>query len=259
MREKLTVIIPTYNEQENIEDAIKSVLWADEIMVVDSYSTDATLEIAKRYTDRILQHEYINSATQKNWAIPQATHEWVMILDADERVTPELRDEILSVLEGPRCDGYYIGRRNYFLGYPLDHGGWGPKEDRNIRLFRKSVSRYEEKEVHADVIVSTGRVGELKNPLIHHSYKTLKQYFRKMERYTDWAAKDIIKAGKKPNFVNLVLRPVGDFFKFYFLKQGFRDGMPGLIIALLSSYYVMVKYAKAWEIANSRAGRCSPS
>ena len=253
MRHKLTVIIPTYNEEKNIEDAIKSVLWADEIMIVDSYSTDRTLEIARKYTDRILQHEYINSATQKNWAIPQATHEWVMILDADERVTPELRDEILKVLENPQFDGYYIGRRNFFLGYPLDHGGWSPKDDRNIRLFRKSVSRYEDKEVHADVIVSTGRVGELKNYLIHHSYISLKQYFRKMERYTDWAARDIVKAGKKPNFLNLVLRPIGDFIKFYILKQGYKDGMPGLIIALLSSYYVMVKYAKAWELYHSRA------
>ncbi len=252
MRQKLTVIIPTYNEEKNIEEAIKSVLWADEIMVVDSFSTDRTLEIASRYTSRILQHEYINSATQKNWAIPQATHEWVMILDADERVTPELRDEILQVLESPQYDGYYIGRRNFFLGYPLDHGGWSPKEDKNIRLFRKSVSRYEDKEVHADVIVSTGRVGHLNNYLIHYSYRTLKQYFKKMERYTDWAAKDIVKAGKKPNVFNLLLRPIGDFVKFYILKQGYKDGMPGLIIALLSSYYVMVKYAKAWEIYNAK-------
>ncbi len=251
-RQPITVIIPTYNEEKNLEDAIRSVLWADEIMVVDSFSTDGTLEIAKRYGCRILQHEYVNSATQKNWAIPQASHEWVMILDADERVTPELREEILRELENPRYDGYYIGRRNYFLGYPLNYGGWGPEEDRNIRLFKRDISRYEDKEVHADVIVSTGRVGQFKHPLIHHSYRTLKQYFRKMERYTDWAAKDIVKAGKRPNLFNLVLRPVGDFVKFYILKQGFRDGMPGLIIALLSSYYVMVKYAKAWELLHGR-------
>ena len=247
MREKLTVIIPTYNEEHNIEDCLKSVLWADEIMVVDSFSTDRTVEIAKKYAHRILQHEYINSATQKNWAIPQASNEWVMIVDADERVTPELRDEILKELENPRFDGYYIGRRNFFLGFPLDHGGWSPKEDRNIRLFRKSVSRYEQREVHADVIVN-GKVGYLENYLIHYTYRSLDDYFRKFDRYTTWAAMDIVKAGKRPNFVNLVLRPIGDFIKFYVIKGGFLDGLPGLIIALLSSYYVVVKYVKAWEI-----------
>ncbi len=247
MREKVTVIIPTYNEEHNIEDCLKSVLWADEIMVVDSFSTDRTVEIAKKYAHRILQHEYINSATQKNWAIPQASNEWVMIVDADERVTPELRDEILRELENPRYDGYYIGRRNFFLGFPLDHGGWSPKDDRNIRLFRKSLSRYEQKEVHADVIVK-GKVGSLKNHLIHYTYRSLSDYFRKFDRYTTWAAMDIVKAGKKPNFVNLVLRPIGDFIKFYIIKGGFLDGLPGLIIALLSSYYVVVKYVKAWEL-----------
>ncbi|MGB9668421.1 MAG: glycosyltransferase family 2 protein, partial [Thermosulfidibacteraceae bacterium] len=188
-----------------------------------------------------------NSATQKNWAIPQASNEWVMIVDADERVTPELRDEILEELRNPRYDGYYIGRRNFFLGFPLDHGGWSPKEDRNIRLFRKSVSRYEDKEVHADVVVN-GKVGSLRNYLIHYTYRSLQDYFRKFDRYTTWAAKDIVKAGKKPNFFNLVLRPMGDFIKFYILKLGFLDGLPGLIIALLSSYYVVVKYVKAWEL-----------
>ena len=247
MREKLTIIIPTYNEEDNIEECIKSALFADEIMVVDSFSTDRTLDIARKYTNRILQHEYVNSATQKNWAIPQATHPWVMILDADERITPQLREEILKELESPKFDAYYIGRKNHFLGFPLNHGGWSPKEDKNIRLFRKDLSRYEDKEVHADVIVK-GSVGELKNPLIHYSYKSLSQYFRKMERYTDWAAKDIVKKGKKVNFFNLVVRPIGDFLKFYFLKRGFLDGFPGLVIALLSSYYVMVKYVKAWEL-----------
>lgn len=256
MREKLTVIVPTYNEEDNIEDCLRSVLWADEIIVVDSFSTDRTVEIASKYAHRILQHEYINSATQKNWAIPQATNEWVMIVDADERVTPELKEEILKELENPKFDGYYIGRKNYFLGFPLNHGGFGPKDDRNIRLFRKSVSRYEEKEVHADVIVR-GKVGSLKNPLVHYSYRSLRDYFRKFERYTDWAALDIVKEGKKPNLFNLVLRPIGDFIKFYFLKLGFLDGLPGLIMALLSSYYVVVKYVKAWEIYVKRGGKNS--
>ncbi len=247
MKEKLTIIVPTFNEEENIQACLETITWADEILVVDSGSTDTTLDIARRFTDRILVHEYINSATQKNWAIPQATHPWVMIVDADERVTPQLREEIEKTLQAPGHQGYSIGRLNHFLGYPLRHGGWGPKEDRNIRLFMRDRGRYEEKEVHADVIVE-GTVGHLKHPLIHHSYKSLDQYFRKMERYTRWAALDITNKGKPVRWYHITIRPLGDFLRLYFMKLGFLDGFPGLIIALLSAYYVMVKYSRAWEL-----------
>lgn len=247
MREKVTVIVPTFNEEENLQECLQSVSWADEIMVVDSGSTDSTLDIAKRFTDRILVHEYINSATQKNWAIPQATHPWVMIVDSDERVTPQLRQEIEETLEHPVHQGYSIGRLNHFLGYPLRHGGWSPKEDRNVRLFMRDKGRYEDKEVHADVMVE-GTVGHLKHPLIHYSYRSLDQYFRKMERYTRWAAVDIKKKGKPVRWHHVTLRPLGDFLRLYFMKLGFLDGFPGLIVALLSAYYVMVKYSRAWEL-----------
>ena len=254
MRNKLTVIVPTYNEEENISQCLETVKWADEIMVVDSGSTDATLSIARRYTNRILQHEYINSATQKNWAIPQATHPWVMILDSDERVTPHLRREIKTTLEKPAHQGYSIGRLNHFLGYPLRYGGWGPREDRNIRLFMRDKGRYEDKKVHADVVIQ-GTVGHLKLPLIHHSYRNLDQYFQKMERYTQWAAIDIYNKGKPVKWHHLILRPLGDFIRLYFLKLGFLDGLPGLMIALLSSYYVMVKYSRSWEITKNKLDR----
>ncbi len=247
MREKLTVIVPTFNEEENLQECLESVSWADEIMVVDSGSTDATLEIARQFTDRILVHEYINSATQKNWAIPQATHPWVMIVDSDERVTPQLKREIEETLVAPQHQGYSIGRFNHFLGHPLRHGGWSPREDRNIRLFMRDKGRYEDKEVHADVLVE-GTVGHLKNPLIHYSYRTLDQYFRKMERYTRWAAMDISKSKRRVRWHHVTLRPLGDFLRLYFMKLGFLDGFPGLIIALLSAYYVMVKYSRAWEL-----------
>jgi len=250
MREKLTVIVPTFNEEENLPECLESVKWADEIIVVDSGSTDATLSIAQKYAHRILQHEYINSATQKNWAIPQATHPWVMIVDADERVTPQLREEIERVLRKPQHQGYSIGRLNHFLGYPLRHGGWSPKEDRNIRLFMRDRGRYENKEVHADVIVQ-GTVGHLTHPLIHYSYRTLDQYLKKLERYTQWAAMDIIKRGKPVRWYHLAIRPLADFIRLYFIKLGFLDGLPGLIVALLSAYYVMIKYSKAWEMERS--------
>lgn len=256
MREKLTVIVPTFNEEENLPECLEGVKWADEILVVDSFSADRTLEIAKAYECRIIQHEYINSATQKNWAIPQATCPWVMIVDADERVSPELRREIEETLGNPIHQGYYIGRLNHFLGFPLRYGGWGPREDKNIRLFMRDKGRYEDKEVHADVIID-GTVGSLKHPFIHYSHRTLDQYFRKMDRYTRWAALDIIRKGKPVKWHQFTIRPLGDFFRLYLLKLGFLDGIPGLFIALLSAYYVTVKYARAWEIEKETASKDS--
>ncbi|MRR14508.1 glycosyltransferase family 2 protein [archaeon] len=139
-RRALSVLIPCFNEEKNIEECLKSVSWADEIFVVDSFSTDGTLDIARKYTDRIVQHEYINSAAQKNWAIPQALHDWILIVDCDERVTPGLKNEIISILsmENP-LDGYWIRRKNFFLGREIEHSGWG--RDSVLRLFRRDLGR----------------------------------------------------------------------------------------------------------------------
>jgi len=247
MKQKLTALIPSFNEEGNIGNCLESVKWADEILVVDSFSSDRTIEIARKYTDRIIQHEYINSAAQKNWAIPQASHEWVLIVDSDERVTPELRAEIELILEGnPSNSGFYIPRKNFFLGCEVKHGGWGYKNDLNIRLFMRDRGRYEEKEVHADMIID-GSVGMMKEPFIHYSYNSLDQYIRKMKRYTDWAAIDVCKKHKQIGAAHLLFRPCFTFFKMYVLKAGFLDGIRGIILAVLSSYYVYIKYAKAWE------------
>ena len=248
-KKKLSVLIPTNNEEDNIRDCIESVKWADEILIVDSFSSDRTLEIAKEYTDRIIQHEYINSATQKNWAIPQAKYEWVLIVDSDERVTKELREEIEKALSGDSDDikGYYIPRKNFFLGKEIKHGGWDFKHDLNLRLFKRDSGRYENKEVHADII-SRGKTGRIKSPFLHYSYKSIDQYLKKLARYTDWAAQDVAKKGKNISWVKVLLRPFGTFIKMFILKLGFLDGFHGLILALFSSYYVYIKYVKAWEI-----------
>lgn len=244
---RITALVPTYNEEKNLPDCLKSVEWADEILVVDSFSTDGTLDIAREFGARIIQHEYINSATQKNWAIPQASFPWVLVVDADERVTPELRDEILSTVRaGTTHAGFAIGRLNHFLGFPLRHGGWSPKEDTNVRLFLRDKGRYQKRHVHADVEVD-GTVGRLKGYFVHYSYQSLDEYFKKMDRYTKWAAKDILARGTRVRWHHLTLRPLGDFFRLYLLKGGFLDGFPGLLIALLSAYYVMVKFSRAWE------------
>ena len=255
MRNKLTALIPCRNEEENIGECLESVKWADEIFVVDSFSTDKTVEIAKTFTDRVIQHEYVNSATQKNWAIPQASNEWVLIVDSDERVTPDLREEIEAVLSSnPRYEGYYIPRKNFFLGKEVKYGGWGFENDLNIRLFRRERVKYEDKEVHADIILD-GEAGKLKEPFLHYSYNRLGQYVKKMARYTDWAASDVIKKRQKIGISHLLFRPLFTFFKMYVLKLGFLDGIRGIILAVLSSYYVYIKYAKAWEMINVESGK----
>ena len=241
----ISVIVPTFNEEENIQECLESVTWADEILVVDSFSKDRTLEIARRFTDRILQREYVNSASQKNWAIPQARHDWVMVVDADERVTPGLRDEIRALLaEGPKRSGYVIRRVNHFLGRRINHGGWA--RDRVLRFWDRRTGRYQEKEVHADVEVE-GSVGELTHPLLHITFRSWDSYLKKIDRYTSWGADEYLKKGRSATLLDLVLRPPARFLKRYVLQLGFLDGIPGLMITGIDTWVVFVKYARLWE------------
>ena len=225
---KISVLIPTFNEEKNIRDCIESVKWADEIVVVDSFSKDQTVKIAAEYTERILEHEYINSATQKNWAIPQLKHEWIMIVDADERVTPELRDEILDILaNGTKYDGFYIYRINHFLGKRIKNCGWD--RDKCLRLFRNGKGKYQDREVHADIILD-GCVGYLKNKFLHYTFTSFDQYLKKWHRYTSWASNDRAKRTKKVRWYHLTCRPAWRFFKQYILKRGFLDGRELVIL-----------------------------
>lgn len=255
-REKVTVIIPTFNEEVNIAACLDSVAWADEVFVVDSFSTDKTPEIAQSRGVRFVQHEYVNSATQKNWSIPQAAHPWVMIVDADERVTPELKEEILRVLGSPAADGYDIRRENYFMGRRVRYCGW--QSDMCLRLFRRDKGRYQDRQVHADVIID-GKVERLQHALIHETFRNFEQYMKKFDRYTTWAAGDRAKRTKNVNFAHLALRPMGRFFKQYVLKLGFLDGKTGLIICSLAAYSVFMKYAKLWEIREREANGKAPA
>lgn len=241
---KLTAIIPTGNEEHNIEEVIQSVSFADEIMVVDSFSTDKTVEKAKKHTNFIIQREYENSASQKNWAIPQANHDWILLVDADERVTPELKEEVLKIINSdPEEVGFWIYRSNDFMGKRIQYSDW--QGDKVIRLFRKSKSKYENKQVHAEVICD-GKVGYLKNKLLHNTYHGFDKYMDKLNRYAWWQAKDLHKKGKKPSLFHFVFKPFYRFFKQYILKGGFRDGVPGLVIATLGGYAVFTRYVKLW-------------
>jgi glycosyltransferase involved in cell wall biosynthesis len=243
--EKITVIIPTYNEGHNIIDCIKSVDFADEIMIVDSYSTDDTIELARKYTDFIVQREYQNSASQKNWAIPQAKHEWILLVDADERLTPDLKTEILSMLEKSSINdysGYWIRRKNHFMGTYVRYGGWN---DKVIRLFKKNECQYQDKDVHAEII-SEGNIGFLKSKLYHNTYISLDHHMEKLNKYAEFQANYIDKKTGKLTPYHFIIKPSWRFFKHYIIQGGFLDGVVGLVIAYNHSYSVFMRYVKLW-------------
>lgn len=245
MREPLSVLVPMKNEERHAGEVLRSVRWADEVVVVDSGSTDATLAIARSIADRVLEHEYVNSAAQKNWSLPQLTHRWVLIVDADERVTPALRAEIESVLASPaRADGYWIGRSNHFLGRPIRSAGW--QRDRVLRLFDRTKGEYEPLHVHAEVRIR-GRVESLNERLVHHTYRDLDAYFEKFGRYTKWSAEDLRKRGVRASWSRLLFRPWLRFLRMYVLEGGFREGRAGIVLCTLAAFSVFTKYARRWE------------
>jgi glycosyltransferase involved in cell wall biosynthesis len=245
-RPPLSVIIPTYNEEENLPDCLASVGFADDILVADSFSTDGTLEIARRAGARVVQREYGYSAQQKNWAIPQARHEWVLLVDADERVTPALRDEILHTLERrPAADGYWIRRANHFLGKRIRHCGWGT--DKVIRLFRRDVSRYQDRQVHAEIDLP-GPLPVLDHPLEHHTFRSFGQYWRKLDLYSEWGARQMYLEGRRAGAAQILLRPLGRFIRMYVLRLGFLEGAHGVVLSMLGAFTVYLKYARLWEM-----------
>jgi len=243
---ELSVIIPCCNEERNIGDCLKSVAWADEILVVDSFSTDRTVEIARSLGAQVLQHEYESPGAQKNWALGHAKHSWVLFLDADERVTRGLEQEIREVIarDGPR-DGYWIRRRNYFLGKRIRFSGW--QHDRVLRLFRRERGRWDERRVHESAVLD-GRAGKLRCPLLHYSYRSAHDFLVKIERYGDWASADLVAAGKRAGVRGLLFRPWFRFFYSYFLRGGFLDGKQGLVLCMFQAFGVFYKYARLFEM-----------
>lgn len=242
-REKISVLIPCFNNEDIIEDCLRSVRWADEVLVCDSYSTDRTVEIARRSADRVIQREYGNSASQKNWAIPQAAHPWVMVVDTDERVSPELRAEVEKLLEaGDDSVAYRIPRANHIYGRWLRHGGEWP--DYQIRLFRRDRARYQQREVHAHMVVD-GAIGTLQHPLLHFPHRSLAGFRRViLQRYTTWEATEKHRQGVRFHWHSLVIRPPGAFVQRYLVKGGYRDGWQGLFMATLWFLYVIITYLK---------------
>lgn len=248
---KLTAIIPTGNEIHNIEAVIASVDFADEILVVDSFSTDGTYEKSQELATKVIRREYEYSASQKNWAIPQATHEWILLVDADERVTPDLKAEILKILNKETIEetAFWIGRMNHFMGERVHYSGW--RNDKVIRLFKRDFCKYQDKHVHAEIIVD-GDVGKLKNKFYHNTYITFEKYIEKLNRYASWQAKDYDKKTGPLTPYHFVIKPFWAFFKHYIIQSGFRDGVVGLTIGYVQSYAVFMRYVKLWLLRKGR-------
>lgn len=249
----LTLLVPTFNEEDCLERCLASAAdLADEILVVDSFSTDRTLEIARTFGARIFQRAYENSASQKNWAIPQASHPWILLLDADEWLSPGLHREIKVWKEriDSRIDGYWMFRANHFMGRRIRYSGW--QNDKVIRLFQRDRCRYEAKHVHAE-ITPTGPVQTLKNRLFHDTYKGLEHHQRKLDRYAAWQAQDYHPKTGAITAYHTVLKPAYRFFRQYILQGGILDGYPGWVIARFGAYAVRARYRElaAWRERNA--------
>lgn len=249
-RPKLSVLIPTFNNQELVRECLESVKWAEEILVVDSYSTDRTLEVCRDYGARIVQHEYVQSAKQKNWAIPQCSHEWVLQIDTDERLEEGARSEIEDSIASasPNTHAFRIPRKNHILGVWLQVAGIYP--DYQTRLFRRDQARFEDKEVHAHVRVP-GRVDNLQHHIMHFGMPTISKQLGNLDRYSRYEADELKKRGKRFHGYQLILRPPAIFAYYFLWKLGFLAGYRGLLIAAIDATFDFWTHAKLWELYRS--------
>ncbi len=251
-REKVTVCIIAGNEEKNIRRCLESVRWADEIVVVDSFSRDRTFEIAKEYTDRVYQHEWRGYVAQKVLAKSYATKPWIMFVDADEEVSAPLRDEILSLLEKGvpnEIAGFDFPRMVWFLDRWIRHGDWYP--DRKLRLFRSDRGTCGGTEPH-DRIYVQGRVGHLRSPLFHYTYDSIEDQFETLNRFSRISAAGQRHRALATILWHMAMDPPFRFLRCYFLRRGFLDGVPGFIIASTVAFGTFAKYAKLWERLHAR-------
>ena len=241
----ISIIVITKNEEHNIEACLESVRWAADIVVVDAESDDRTVEIARRFTEKVFVKPCMGFAAAKQFATGQSKNDWILWLDADERILPELADEIQKLIPGnPAHAAFTVARRAYFLGRWIKHSGWYP--GRVARLFHKERAQFNSAAVHEGLVIK-GTVGQLRNDLLHYTDPNIYHYFTKYNRYTSLAADELSEKGKKGHLSDMLLRPAWLFIKMYFLRLGFLDGMQGLLLAIFSSSYVFTKYAKLRE------------
>lgn len=244
---KISAAIIVYNEEANIDALCKSLAWADEIVVIDSDSTDRTVEIAKQYTDKIFNREFKGYQDKHEFADAQTTGDWIFWIDADERVTDELKaaiDNLRNKSDNELADGYKISRKTFFMNRWIRHCGWSP--DYQMRLYRKNRSYWDGVAPHQTARVD-GRVETLDGELLHYTKRDLSEYHRVTDSYATLAAEHLVATGKTVGAFSIFTGSVAAFARTYILKQGFRDGVPGLMISMFTAYGVFLKYAKVWE------------
>lgn len=242
---KITVsaCIITFNEEDRIQACIRSLDFCDEVIVVDSHSQDKTRDIAADYGARVIERDWPGFGPQKEFAIRQARNDWVLCLDADERIGDALRNEIVALYRAgfPGKAGWRMPRLSFYMGAWVKHGTWVP--DYNLRLFDRRRGRWNNKIIHERVELE-GSVGTLSGKILHYPFRTLAEHLSTMDKYTTLMARQMYEDGKKAGIFNLIVNPLGRFVKYYFLKRGFLDGWRGLVMASLAAQYVRTKYIK---------------
>ena len=240
----ITAIIPTHNEESCIHGAIRSVSFADEVIVIDSNSSDDTVAIAGEQGARVLLRKFDDFSSQKNYAIGKARNNWIFVLDADERVSPELGKEIQNAARDAGVNvGFFVYRTFYFKGRRIKHGGW--QTDKVVRLFRKDCCRYDGRLVH-EQIEATGKLGYLNHKLDHYSYRSFDHYASKLNQYASLQAKELLGRHRRVTLFHLLVKPPFRFFVHYVVRMGLLDGVPGFILAAQHSFGVFTRYAKLW-------------
>lgn len=249
----ITAYTLTYNEAHQIREVFESIKWTDEWLVVDSFSTDGTVQIAREYGARVLSLAFNGFGALRNAALDAASHDWMVSIDADERCTPELAAEIRGELASPRADAYLVPRKNYFLGRWIRHCGWYP-DYRQPQLFNRTKMRYRDELVHESFALQ-GKLGRLREHVIQIPWPTVEAATAKLHRYSTLMAQRYHQMNHRATLARMVASPLAMALKLYVLRQGFRDGYPGLLVTLLYAYYTFLKYAKLWELQQRTGAR----
>jgi glycosyltransferase involved in cell wall biosynthesis len=254
---KVTVTVITLNEASNIEACLATVNWAPEIIVVDSGSTDGTADLARAAGARVIARDWPGYSAQKNFAAGEASHDWILSIDADERLSPELAAEIQATLaREPAEAGFRMPRVTWHLGRWIRTTDWYP--DYQLRLYHRGRANWPERRVHEAVKSLGGPVGQLRGELQHYAYRDVSHHFQTMDRYTTLAAEDMHASGRRAGFVDLAVHPCAAFARNYVLRRGFLDGAAGFIISMMNAYYVFLKFAKLWALQGGRGGPPRP-
>jgi len=239
----ITAVVLAKNEEKNLPRCLRNLSWVKEIIVIDDYSSDKTREIAKKFGARVYQKRLVDFKSQRNWALQKVKTPWVLMIDPDEEVTSEFRQEVEKVIKEDKFDGFKFPRKNIIFDKWIKHTGWHP--DWQLHLFKTKKGRYVGK-VHEQVVLD-GKIGILNASLIHYNYHSISQYLQKLDRYTNLGAEEKVGGGYKFRYQDLIIKPAEEFFRRFFAEEGWKDGVHGLVLSLLQAFSELVVYLKIWE------------